>query len=102
MGRDRPTRQPRNRGCRLVKRAQGGALEVLKLVVATIADLHDPLRILQQGASYERQRAVRDANAGSLTAVVDSLLAEMRAGRPLTDLARPAVPVPTPSPAPSA
>jgi carboxylate-amine ligase len=57
-------------------------------------------QILQHGASYERQRAVRDANAGSLTAVVDSLLAEMREGRPLTDLAR--VPVPAPSPASSA
>jgi YbdK family carboxylate-amine ligase len=56
-------------------------------------------QIVQRGASYERQRAVRDANAGSLTAVVDSLLAEMREGRPLTDLARAAVPVPTPSPA---
>ena len=55
-------------------------------------------RILEHGASYERQRAVRDANAGSLTAVVDSLLDEMRAGRPLTDVVRPVVPVPSPAP----
>jgi len=39
--------------------------------------------ILEGGASYQRQRAVAEANGGDLTAVVDSLLAEMAAGRPL-------------------
>jgi carboxylate-amine ligase len=38
--------------------------------------------ILEVGPSYARQRAVADANDGDLVAVVDALLAEMRAGRP--------------------
>lgn len=37
-------------------------------------------RILQGGASYQRQRAVAATNAGDLTAVVDSLVSEMRDG----------------------
>lgn len=39
--------------------------------------------ILRRGASYQRQRAVARRNAGELDAVVASLVAEMRAGRPL-------------------
>jgi carboxylate-amine ligase len=39
-------------------------------------------RILAAGASYQRQRAVAAQHDGDLTAVVDSLLAEMRDGLP--------------------
>lgn len=39
--------------------------------------------ILRRGASYQRQRAVARRNAGELDAVVRSLLAEFREGRPL-------------------
>ena len=38
---------------------------------------------LETGASYQRQRAVAAAHDGDLTAVVDSLVAEFDAGRPL-------------------
>ena len=38
---------------------------------------------LETGASYPRQRAVAAAHDGELTAVVDSLIAEFDAGRPL-------------------
>ena len=38
---------------------------------------------LKTGASYQRQRAVAAAHDGELTAVVDSLIAEFDAGRPL-------------------
>ena len=37
-------------------------------------------RLLERGASYQRQRAVADANDGDLRAVVDSLLNEMEVG----------------------
>ncbi len=37
-------------------------------------------RLIQLGASYQRQRAVAAANNGDLAAVVDSLIAEMRDG----------------------
>ncbi|KGM10668.1 glutamate--cysteine ligase [Cellulomonas bogoriensis] len=39
--------------------------------------------ILRKGAGYQRQRAVARRNNGELDAVVGSLVAEMRAGRPL-------------------
>ncbi|GGC10306.1 glutamate--cysteine ligase [Cellulomonas carbonis] len=39
--------------------------------------------ILRKGASYQRQRAVARRNGGELDAVVNALVAEMRAGRPL-------------------
>jgi carboxylate-amine ligase len=42
------------------------------------AELADVRRILEVGASYQRQRAVAAANGGDLRAVVDSLLAELR------------------------
>jgi carboxylate-amine ligase len=46
------------------------------------AELADVRRILQVGASYQRQRAVAAAHDGDLRAVVDSLLGEMRDGLP--------------------
>lgn len=39
--------------------------------------------ILHKGAGYQRQRAVARRNSGELGPVVESLVAEMRAGRPL-------------------
>lgn len=39
--------------------------------------------ILRRGASYQRQKAVARRHGGELDAVVASLVAEMRAGRPL-------------------
>jgi glutamate---cysteine ligase / carboxylate-amine ligase len=52
------------------------------------AELADVRRILEVGASYQRQRAVAAAHGGDLRPVVDSLLAEMR-----EDLPRPALAV---------
>ena len=46
------------------------------------AELDDVTSILEVGASYERQRKAAADNGGDVRAVVDSLLAEMRAGRP--------------------
>jgi carboxylate-amine ligase len=46
------------------------------------AELDDVTGILEVGASYERQRKAAADNGGDVRAVVDSLLAEMRAGRP--------------------
>jgi carboxylate-amine ligase len=40
-------------------------------------------RVLDGGASYQRQRAVAAASGGDLSAVVDSLLAEFEAGSPI-------------------
>jgi carboxylate-amine ligase len=45
-------------------------------------ELADVERVLETGGSYQRQRAVAAAHDGDLTAVVDSLLAEMRDGLP--------------------
>ncbi|MEP6695964.1 MAG: glutamate--cysteine ligase [Pseudonocardiales bacterium] len=45
-------------------------------------ELAGVLRILEVGPSYQRQRAVAAAHEGDLTAVVDSLLEEMRTGLP--------------------
>lgn len=39
--------------------------------------------ITRHGPSYQRQRRVAEASNGDLTAVVESMLEEMRAGRPL-------------------
>jgi len=50
------------------------------------AELGGVLQILEVGASYERQRRVAAANGGDLTAVVDSLIAEMRDGIPAKPL----------------
>jgi YbdK family carboxylate-amine ligase len=54
------------------------------------AELADVERVLAVGASYQRQRAVAAAHDGDLTAVVDSLMAELRDGLP----ARPPSPRP--------
>ena len=40
-------------------------------------------QVVAEGSSYQRQRAAAAASGGDLTAVVDSLLAEFAAGRPL-------------------
>ncbi|MEP6600022.1 MAG: glutamate--cysteine ligase [Actinomycetota bacterium] len=45
-----------------------------------VAELESIPRLIDRGASYQRQRAVAAANNGDLTAVVDSLLGEMRDG----------------------
>jgi len=47
------------------------------------AELDGIRTILKKGASYQRQRAVARRNGGELDAVVQSLVAEMRAGKPL-------------------
>ena len=61
-------------------------LTVLEPVAARLdcsKELDDVRLILRRGASYQRQRAVARRNNGELDAVVASLVAEMRAGRPL-------------------
>jgi carboxylate-amine ligase len=45
-----------------------------------VAELEAIPRLIERGASYQRQRAVAAAHAGALEPVVDSLLAEMRDG----------------------
>ena len=47
------------------------------------AELGDIGTILHKGAGYQRQRAVARRNGGDLGPVVEALVAEMRAGRPL-------------------
>jgi glutamate---cysteine ligase / carboxylate-amine ligase len=55
-------------------------------------ELADAGRILEHGASYQRQRDVARRSGGDLTSVVDSLLAEMRSGTPAqADLSVPEV-----------
>ncbi|RBY80080.1 carboxylate--amine ligase [Blastococcus sp. TF02-09] len=61
------------------------------------AELADVLRVLDVGASYQRQRAVAAASDGALQPVVDSLLAELRDGLPATGpVGRPTEPTPGP------
>lgn len=61
------------------------------------AELADVLRVLEVGASYQRQRAVAAENDGALEPVVDSLLAELRDGLPATGpVGRPTEPTPGP------
>jgi carboxylate-amine ligase len=61
------------------------------------AELADVLRVLEVGASYQRQRAVAAEHDGKLEPVVDSLLAELRDGLPENGpVGRPAEPVPGP------
>jgi len=50
------------------------------------AELDTVETVLELGASYQRQRAVASASAGDMTAVVDSLLSEFTAGRPVPPL----------------
>ncbi len=70
----------------LVTDAVGRLLVELEPVAARLGCLDelDGVRtIVRRGASYQRQRAVARRNGGELDAVVRSLVAEMRAGRPL-------------------
>jgi carboxylate-amine ligase len=70
----------------LVTDAVRGLLTQLEPVAARLGCLEelDGVRtILRRGASYQRQRAVARRHGGELDAVVASLVAEMRAGRPL-------------------
>jgi glutamate---cysteine ligase / carboxylate-amine ligase len=70
----------------LVTDAVGRLLVELEPVAARLGCLDelDGVRtILRRGASYQRQRAVARRHGGELDAVVRSLVAEMRAGRPL-------------------
>lgn len=71
---------------RLVTDAVRDLLTELEPVAARLGCLTelDGIRtILRRGASYQRQRAVARRAGGELDAVVASLVAEMRAGRPL-------------------
>ena len=61
-------------------------LEVLSPTAARLActaELEQVRTILRKGASYQRQRAVARRASGDVDAVVRSLLAEFREGRPL-------------------
>ena len=61
-------------------------LEVLAPTAARLActaELEQVRTIVRKGASYQRQRAVARRASGDLDAVVRSLLAEFREGRPL-------------------
>lgn len=60
-----------------------GELEPVAERLGCLAELQDVHVILRRGASYQRQRAVARRSGGELDAVVASLVAEMRAGRPL-------------------
>jgi len=70
----------------LVTDSVGHWLSVLAPVaerLGCVAELEQIRVILRRGASYQRQRAVARRNAGELDAVVASLVAEFKAGRPL-------------------
>jgi carboxylate-amine ligase len=45
-----------------------------------LEELQHVMRVVEGGASYERQRAVAAASGGDLTAVVDSLVQEFETG----------------------
>lgn len=55
-------------------------LEPIARKLGCAEELMQVERIMERGASYQRQRAVADANDGDLKAVVDSLLREMDQG----------------------
>jgi carboxylate-amine ligase len=55
-------------------------LEPIARKLGCAEELMQVERIIEQGASYQRQRAVAAANDGDLSAVVDSLLTEMDQG----------------------
>ena len=70
----------------LVTDAVGKLLAELEPTAARLGctdELDGVHTILERGASYQRQRAVARRNGGELDAVVASLVAEMRAGRPV-------------------
>lgn len=76
----------RERDERLVTESVEEWLDVLAPVAERLGcaeDLDAVRVILRRGASYQRQRAATRRAAGDLGAVVDSLVAEMRAGKPL-------------------
>jgi carboxylate-amine ligase len=54
-----------------------------------LEELHAVPRILEVGASYQRQRAIAAESGGDLNAVVDGLLREMRVGLPRSDSGQP-------------
>ncbi len=58
-------------------------LEPVAARLGCLAELDGIRTIMRRGASYQRQRAVARRHGGELDAVVASLVAEMRAGRPL-------------------
>lgn len=58
-------------------------LEPVAERLGCLEDLQGVRTILRKGSSSQRQRAVARRNGGALDAVVGSLVAEMRAGRPL-------------------
>ena len=60
-----------------------GVLEPVAERLGCVEELGGVHDIIRDGASYQRQRAVADANGGRLDAVVASLVEEMRAGRPV-------------------
>ena len=58
-------------------------LEPVAARLGCLDELDDVHMILRKGAGYQRQRAVARRNGGELDVVVRSLVAEMRAGRPI-------------------
>ena len=58
-------------------------LEPVAARLGCLDELDGVHTILRKGAGYQRQRAVARRNGGELDAVVRSLVAEMRAGRPI-------------------
>lgn len=58
-------------------------LEPIAQRLGCLEDLDGVRTILREGASYQRQREVARRHGGSLVAVVDHLMREMRADRPL-------------------
>lgn len=72
---------------RPVRQAIGDLVEDLEPTARRLgceAELADVRRVLEVGASYQRQRAVAAAHDGDLRSVVDSLLAELHDGLPAT------------------
>lgn len=57
-------------------------LEPVAADLGCLPELHDIMRIVDHGASYQRQLAVARAHHGSLKAVVASLVRELREGHP--------------------
>ena len=63
-------------------RALVPALEPVAADLGCMSELADVLQIAANGASYQRQLRVAQANHGSLKAVVSSLVRELEDGRP--------------------
>lgn len=58
-------------------------LEPVAVALDCVEELAGVRDIVDQGASYERQRAVASRNGGAVETVVAALVEEMRAGRPV-------------------